>query len=149
MGAPPTGAGVHFLVLAGRALLVVDVPADAAATGPLAADTDPVVWSFLGRGLRVLPAYLGQAVPETGDLLVAAGHGQVALTTANEVDVLAVPHEDVPDDWFDAADAHEGVVVLVGRDLEVAGLDSEQAVGQALDRAAHEARLLGAAVALD
>jgi hypothetical protein len=144
-----TGAGVHFVVLAGRALLIADVQEQEGLTGPLTAQGDPVAWSFLARGLRLLPAYVGQAIPETDELLVAAGHGQVALTTSAEVDVLAVPHDEVPEDWFDAADQHEGVVVLVGRGLDVDGLDSEQAIGQALDEAAGAARLLGATVALD
>jgi hypothetical protein len=143
-----TGAGVHFTVLAGRAVLVIDVPSDGQ-FGPLTAEGDPVVFSFLGRGLRVLPAYVGQTLPHSEELFVAAGHGQVALATSAEVDVLAVPHEEVPEDWFDAADEHEGVVVLVGRGLQIDGLDSEKAIGAALDGAAAEARLLGATVALD
>jgi hypothetical protein len=97
----------------------------------------------------MLPAYVGQAIPGADELLVAAGHGQVALTTSAEVDVLAVAHEDVPDDWFDAADEHEGVVLLIGRDLQIESLDNEQAIGQALDISAADARLLGGAVAFD
>lgn len=144
-----TGAGVHFVVLAGRALLVVDIPGGDDVKGPLTAETDPVAWSFLARGLRMLPVYLGQAVPESDELLVAAGHGQVALTTTAEVDVLAVPHEEVPDDWFDAAEEHEGVILLIGRDMQIGGLDNEQAIGRALDAAATDARLLGGTIAFD
>lgn len=143
-----TGAGIHFVVLAGRANLVVDVASEGR-SGPLSAEGDPVLWSFTSHGLRLLPAFLGQSVPEADDLLVAAGHGSVALTTTNEVDVLAVDDDEVPDTWFDAAEEHEGVVVLMGRDLSLAGLSSEQEVGQRLDAAAKDGRVLGATVVFD
>lgn len=141
-------ARISFVGLAGRAALIVDVPGEGHA-GPLSAENDPVVWSFTNRGLRLLPAFIGQQVPETDGLLAAAGHGTLALTTPEEVDVLRADLDDLPDDWFDAAEHHEGVLLLVGRDLAIDDLPDEHSVAKALDTAAVEARLLGAVVELD
>ena len=68
-GARVTGATVSFLVLGGRAAVVIDVPAEGH-FGALTPEDDPVVWSFTSRGLRLLPGFIGQQVPETDLLLV-------------------------------------------------------------------------------
>ena len=142
------GAEVSVVVLGGRAALVIDVPGEGH-TGPLTATDDPVVWSFTERGLKLLPAFLGQALPESDLLKVAAGHGQLALATPEHVDVVELDLDALPDGWFDAADAHEGVLLFVGRDLGVSGAEDEQTIGKALDTAAVDARLLGAVVPFD
>jgi hypothetical protein len=141
-------ARVSFLVLADRAVVVVDVPGNGH-RGALTPSDDPVVWSFTKKGLRVLPGYLDQQVPETDALVCAVGHGRLAVATRGEVDVVAVDLDDLPDPWFDAAEAHDGVQLLVGRDLQLDDAPSDKAVADALDAAARQGRLLGAVVDLD
>lgn len=141
------GARVSFLVLAGRATVVVDVPGDGH-SGALTAEDDPVVWSFTGQGLRLLPGYRGQQVPVTPRLRCAVGHGRLAISTRDEIDVVDVDLDELPDTWLEAAERHDGVLLFVGRDLDVDVAANAVDVADALDAAARQARLLGAAVDL-
>ncbi len=141
------GAQVSFVVLAGRATVIVDVPG-AGHDGPLTAEGDPVVWSFTRRGLRLLPGFLGLPMPEAADLVGVAAAGHFAVATTEDVDVLRVGLEDLPEGWVAAAEDHAGLLLFVGRDLELTGLDDERRIGTGLDAAAMQGRVLGAGLAL-
>lgn len=143
-----TRGTVSSLVLAGKPALAVDVGADGR-RGPLTAEGDPVPWSFLAHGLKLLPGFLGVAMPDGTRLSLALRAGRVTLVTAGGAEVLAVPVDDLPDGWLDAVGEHGGVLVFVGRDLDLVEAEEAAEVGGALHDAAVAGRVVGGIVELD
>lgn len=143
-----TRGTVSSLVLAGKPALAVDVGADGS-TGPLSEATDPVPWSFLAHGLKLLPGFLGVAMPDDTRLRLVLRAGRVTLVTPGGAEVLAVAVDDLPDGWLDAVGEHGGVLVFVGRDLDLVGAEDAPEVGAALHAAAVAGRVVGGIVELD
>lgn len=140
-----TRATRSVLVLGGRPLVVVDVDGEGR-TDPLSRPGDPVVWSFVDAGLRLLPGFLGQALPVCPGLLLDLDEG-AAFRTADAGEVaLLVPSDELADEWRAACLHHGGCLLVIGRDvgLPVDGTAAE--IGARLDEVSRAARLVGGVV---
>lgn len=140
---------VSTLVLAGKPALAVDVEAPDVDVSPLSAAGDPLPWSFLAHGLKLLPGFLGVAMPSDTGLRLALRRGQATLVTRNGDEAIAVPVDDLPEGWLDAAQEHGGALVFIGRGLDVADAQDGADAGAALHAAAIAGRVVGGIAELD
>lgn len=136
------------MVLGDKPALVVDVQNDRPADEPLSATGDPVIWSFLERGLRLLPGFLGVPMPDDGRVRLVPRSGQVALLAEDGTELLAVPIDDLPPSWLDSAQTHGGALAFVGRGIEVSEVEDAHAAAQRLHDAAVAGRMVGGIVTL-
>lgn len=136
-------------MLAGKPAIAVDVEAPDLDVAPLRAATDPLPWSFLAHGMKLLPGFLGVAMPSDTGLRLALRRGQVVLVTRGDDETLAVPVDDLPEGWLDAAQEHGGALVFIGRGLDVAGATDGAEAGAALHAAAVAGRVVGGIAELD
>ena len=143
---PPT-VTVSYVLAAGRPLLVVEVTSGAAG-GALTAETDPVAWSFLDRGLKLLPGFFEVALPEETDLRLRIREGQLALTAPGDHVVTAAPLDNVPGDWLDACREEQAAIVLVGRGTGAGTAATPLEATRAVHEAAKAARVIGGVVPL-
>jgi hypothetical protein len=133
-------------VLAGdRPLLILDARSGDAGS-PLSEGSDPVLWSFLAHGLRLLPGFYGVALSDDTRLSLVHEAGQLALQAVGGGVDVAAPIDDLPSAWVEAVEDQGGAIVLVGRAIGAADHEDGKAVADAVDRAARAGRVIGGVV---
>ncbi|MFP5308989.1 MAG: hypothetical protein ACLGIR_05365 [Actinomycetes bacterium] len=148
---PATPTVLSALLLEDKPVLAVDTdPTEAGATrGPLTAEADPLPWSLLAHGMRLLPGFLGVAMPEDGvDVVLRLRGNALVLATVTGHDVLAVPVDDLPAGYLDAVQTHGGALAFLGRGMGVHDADDARAAATALHAAAGAGRVVGGIVGL-
>lgn len=136
------------LVLGDKPALVVDVQSGRPDDAPLSAEADPLIWSFLERGLRLLPGFLGVPMADDGRVRLLARDGQVTVVADDGTALLAVPIDDLPVSWLDNAQTHGGALLFVGRGIAVAAAEDAREAAQAIHAAAVSGRVVGGILAL-
>lgn len=139
---------ISTLVLGDKPALVVDVRSGRPDDAPLDPQQDPLIWSFLERGVRLLPGFLGVPMADDGRLRLVAQGGQVVVVAEDGAELLAVPIDDLPVSWLDNAQTHGGALLFVGRGIEVAGAEDAREAAQAIHEAAVAGRVVGGILAL-
>ncbi len=146
---PPPAVTVVYVLAAGRPLLVIDVGADGQdGRGALTAAGDPVAWSFLDRGFKLLPGFFEVTLPEETDLQLTVRDGRLALVAPGDHVVTAAPLDDVPTEWLDACRDESAAIVMVGRGTGAADAPTPLEATRAVHAAAKAARVIGGVVPL-
>lgn len=136
------------MVLGDKPALVVDVQSDRPDDAPLSAEGDPLIWSFLQRGLRLLPGFLGVPMGDDGRIRLVTRSGEVVAVADDGTDLLAVPVDDLPGSWLDTAQTHGGALLFVGRGIAVAHAEDARDAAKAIHDAAVAGRVVGGILTL-
>jgi hypothetical protein len=149
-GPEPTPTVLSAVLLDDKPALVVDTdPVAGAERGPLAAGDDPGPFSLLSHGMRLLPGFLGVAMPEDGvDVVLRLRGNALVLATVSGHEVLQVPVDDLPAGYLDAVQTHGGALAFLGRGVGVHDADDALEAARALHAACVDGRVVGGIVGL-
>lgn len=136
------------MVLGDKPALVVDVLSDRPDDEPLDPGADPLIWSFLDRGVRLLPGFLGVPMPDDGRIRLVPRSGQLVLLADDGTELLAIPVDDLPASWLDNAQTHGGALLFVGRGIAVADAEEAHEAARSIHEAAVAGRVVGGIVTL-